>query len=128
VSQLQNRFVSCADHHSWWFTDHAGLWGDAPFLHLGERHWFEEQSLSLEQFHIINLETGELTEYALTDQAYPTDRLVAMLNQAGFGQVEGHPGWGGLDLYDAHEWVVYIAEKGQREVKHLSKNNFPTLD
>jgi 2-polyprenyl-3-methyl-5-hydroxy-6-metoxy-1,4-benzoquinol methylase len=97
---------------SWWFTDHSGLWGDSPFLHLGERHWFDEQSLSLEQFHIINLETGELTEYALTDQAYRTDTMVAMMKTAGFGQVGVYPGWDSLDLYDANEWVVYLAAKG----------------
>ena len=26
---------------NWWFTDDKGLWGDRPFLHLGERFWYE---------------------------------------------------------------------------------------
>jgi len=96
---------------TWWFADDSGLWGDSPFLHLGERHWYPEQRLSLEQFHIINLETGELHEYTLSDQAYPTETVVSMMRQAGFGDVEACPAWGGIDLTDAEEWVVYVAEK-----------------
>jgi len=97
---------------TWWYTDHTGLWGDFPFLHLGERHWFCDQNLSLEQFHIINLETGELGEYTLADQAYPTQNVLAMMvHQAGFGHVDVHPAWGGVELYDAEEWVVYLAER-----------------
>jgi hypothetical protein len=97
---------------TWWFTDETGLWGDRPFLHLGERHWYPEQQLSLEQFHILNLETGELQEYALTDQAYPIPAMLAMLRGAGFGRIAAYPAWDGLDLYDAPEWVLYLAEKG----------------
>jgi len=97
---------------TWWFTDDSGLWGDYPFLHLGERRWYPEQQLSLEQYHILNLETGELQEYALTDRAYPIPAMRAMLRQAGFGRVAAYPAWDGLDLYDAPEWVLYLAKKG----------------
>ena len=96
---------------TWWFADDSGLWGDSPFLHLGERHWYAEQNLSLEQFHIINLETGELQEYTLSDQAYDTQTMTSMIRAAGFGHVEMYPAWGGVELHDAEEWVVYLAEK-----------------
>ena len=96
---------------TWWFADDSGLWGDSPFLHLGERHWYAEQNLSLEQFHIINLETGELHEYTLSDQAYQAKTIESMMRQSGFGHVEVCPAWGGLELTDAKEWVVYVAEK-----------------
>jgi hypothetical protein len=33
-----------------------------------------------------------------------------MLRQAGFGPVEAYPAWGGVDVYDAKEWMVYLAE------------------
>jgi SAM-dependent methyltransferase len=96
---------------TWWYTDNSGLWGDFPFLHLGERHWYSEGNISLEQFHIINLETGELHQYRLTDQAYPTPEMVEKMGEAGFSRVDVYPAWGGLELYDAEEWVVYLAEK-----------------
>ena len=96
---------------NWWYTDHTGLWGDFPFLHLGERYWDAEHNLSFEQFHVLNLETGELREYPLTDQGYPTPTMVAMLRQAGFGRVDVFPNWGGVELYDSKEWMTYLAER-----------------
>jgi SAM-dependent methyltransferase len=100
------------DSSSWWYTDDAGLWGDFPFLHLGERHWYPEENLSLEQFHIINLETGDLGKYTLTDQAYPAATMIAILHHAGFGQVHVYPAWEDMELYDAREWTVYLAQNG----------------
>ena len=96
---------------NWWFTDDTGLWGDGPFLHLGERFWDDEAELAYERFHILHLETGQYTEVHLCDQSYSTATLQAMLHQAGFTQVTVHPRWDGLPLYDNDEWIVYIARK-----------------
>lgn len=94
---------------SWWFTDDTGLWGDAPFLHLGERIWDEDLQASLERYHILHLESGELKQYTLFDQTYAVPEMVAMMQQSGFGTVDHYLNWAGLPLYDAGEWVVYIA-------------------
>jgi SAM-dependent methyltransferase len=96
---------------SWWFTDDTGLWGDAPFLHLGERIWDDEAEASIEVYHILHLDTGQLKKYTLFDQTYSIETMRHMLIQAGFGTVDHYLNWGGLPLYDASEWVVYIAEK-----------------
>ena len=37
--------------------------------------------------------------------------MTAMLQEAGFAQVQVYPAWAGLPLYDAQEWVIYVAEK-----------------
>ena len=94
---------------TWWFTDDSGLWGDKPFLHLGERIWYEEAQIALERFQILHLETGELDEVQLCDQAYSPERMVTMMKEAGFTAVTPHPAWANLPLYDAKEWIVYIA-------------------
>ncbi len=96
---------------TWWFTDETGLWGDAPFLHLGERFWLAEQALSVERYQILHLETGRLTEIQLCDQTYAVAEMTAMMRRAGFSAVTAWPGWAGVPLYDAAEWVVYIAER-----------------
>jgi SAM-dependent methyltransferase len=92
---------------SWWYTDQGGLWGDFPYLHLGERAWDAEQGAAVERFHILNLETGEMQVYGLADQAYTAAQVAGMLSAAGFGSVEVHPAWDGLPLRDAEEWAVY---------------------
>ena len=96
---------------TWWYTDEIGLWGDAPFLSLGERFWIEEEQLSCERYYTLHLETGEMDEIILCDQTYAVAEMAEMMRRAGFGVVEVYPTWDGLDLYDAEEWVVYVARK-----------------
>jgi SAM-dependent methyltransferase len=95
---------------TWWYTDRGGLWGDFPYLHLGERRWDPEQRAAVERFHIVNLETGELQTYGLADQAYTVEMLAAMLAENGYANVQTHPTWDGLLLKDAAEWIVYTAQ------------------
>lgn len=109
VELLEQERVDKSDSR-WWFTDDTGLWGDAPFLNLGERFWYEEDQLSCERFYTIHLETGELDEILLCDQTYAVAEMEKMMRTAGFGNVEVYPAWAGLDLYDAREWNVYIAQ------------------
>jgi SAM-dependent methyltransferase len=94
---------------TWWYTDKGGLWGDFPFLHLGERHWDEQQRAAVERFHILNLSTGELQVYGLADQAYTASQVQEMLEGAGFKNVAVRSAWDGLAMRDAHEWIVYTA-------------------
>jgi SAM-dependent methyltransferase len=96
---------------TWWYTDEGGLWGDFPYLHLGERHWDEEQRAAIERFHILNLSTGELQVYGLADQAYTVAQVRAMLESAGFKNVAVRPAWGDLAMKDANEWIVYTADR-----------------
>ena len=96
---------------TWWFTDNSGLWGDTPFLHLGERFWDPTTKISTERFHIIDLESGDLREIILSDQTYSQQTMQQMLETAGFSQIEIYPAWAGLPLYDIEEWVVYLARK-----------------
>lgn len=98
-------------HSTWWFTDDTGLWGNAPFLHLGERFWDDAQAMSLERFYTIHLESGVMDEMLLCDQTYTIPEMTAMLHNAGFPSVQTYPCWDGLPLYDAAEWNIYLAQK-----------------
>ena len=98
-------------HSAWWFTDDKGLWGERPFLHLGERRWNAAERTSVERYYILHLESGAMDEIVLCDQTYEIEEMESLLRAAGFSAVDSHPGWGGLPLYDAEEWVVYVAEK-----------------
>ena len=95
----------------WWYTDDTGLWGDAPYLHLGERFWYEAEKLSLERFLILHLQSGQLDEIQLCDQTYALPEMVAMMLQAGFAHVDTYPAWDGLPIYDADEWMIYVATR-----------------
>jgi len=98
---------------TWWYTDDTGLWGDAPFLHLGERQWDDAAAMSLERFYVIHLATGDFDEVLLCDQSYAPDEMVAKMEQAGFAAAQIFPAWDGLALKDAQEWVVFVARTGE---------------
>jgi SAM-dependent methyltransferase len=108
VELLDQDRVDRADS-SWWFTDDKGLWGDSPFLSLGERFWHAEERLSCERYYIVHLETGEMDEILLCDQTYAVAEMTQMLRAAGFADVALYPAWDGLPLSDAEEWNVYVA-------------------
>lgn len=96
---------------TWWYTDDSGLWGDAPFLHLGERYWDAASQTSIERFQILHLESGQLDEVILCDQTYTANEITAVLQTAGFSSVTTFPAWDSLPLYDAKEWIVYVAQR-----------------
>lgn len=96
---------------TWWYTDQGGLWGDFPYLHLGERTWDEARRAVIERFYILNLGSGQMDAYGLSDQAYTGEMMRAMLEEAGFTNVSLHPEWDQLALKDAPEWCVYLAER-----------------
>jgi len=109
IELLDREHVNKNDSN-WWFTDDTGLWGNAPFLHLGERFWDEEKAVSTERFHIIQMETGHMDTIVLCDQTYTSEMITISLLKAGFSTVAVYPAWDGLPLYDAEQWVVYIAQ------------------
>lgn len=109
--ELLNQDNVDRQHSTWWFTDDAGLWGDAPFLHLGERFWDEDAAMSLERFYTIHLDSGAMDEVLLCDQTYAVAEMTALLQAAGFDTVDCFPAWDELPLYDATEWNVYVAQQ-----------------
>ena len=111
VVELLNQERVDKEDSNWWYTGQSGLWGDRPFLHLGERFWDSEGQRSLERFQILQLETGQLSEILLCDQTYAPQTMTGMMKRAGFAEVEVYFDWAGLPLYDASEWVVYLARK-----------------
>ncbi len=111
VVELLNQDQVDKEASTWWFTDDKGLWGERPFLHLGERHWLAEQQLSVERFYVIDLQTEEMLEVNLSDQTYAVTEMEEMLLRAGFKQVDVLANWGELGMYDQNEWVIYIAQK-----------------
>ena len=115
VIELLNQDRVDKENSTWWYSDDTGLWGDAPYLHFGERFWNAEEKRSTERFHILHLNTGKLDEIILSDQTYASDDMTAMLKIAGFKTVSIYKAWDGLPIYDAEEWIIYVAEKASKQ-------------
>lgn len=53
----------------------------------------------------------QVDEVILCDQTYAVETMTGMMKKAGFNTVKVFLNWDNLPLYDAEEWVVYVAGK-----------------
>ena len=91
-----------------WWTGSRGLFGRDEKLVLTERIWDEDARATVERDIVLDIETGALTTFGVTERAYETDEVEALLAGAGFPTVEFHRGWDGLDFDDSASWMVAI--------------------
>ena len=96
---------------NFWFTDDRGLWGDRPFLVLGERFWDAGQRTAVDRFHVLDLESGAMQVIGLPDCGYETEEMLLLLRECGFTSAEAYSAWDNIDLYDAQEWITYVATR-----------------
>ncbi len=87
--------VVASGQGSSWYKSPGGLFSDEPHMCLTENHWYEEQAVSLQVFHVVDLASGTLQTYRSTMQAYGRDDYQRLLLEAGFDGVTFHPDWPG---------------------------------
>ncbi|MGL1861089.1 MAG: class I SAM-dependent methyltransferase [Pseudodesulfovibrio sp.] len=78
---------------SWTRAEEGGLFSDTPYVCLTESHWFEEQAVSLQCFHVLTEGADEATTYRSTTQAWSIEDLHALLRDIGFAEVSDHDDW-----------------------------------
>jgi SAM-dependent methyltransferase len=76
-----------------WYKSAGGLFSPEPHVCLTENHWYGDQAVALQIFHVIDLAACSLQTYRSTNQAYEKDEYKSLLQAAGFDQVEFHPDW-----------------------------------
>ena len=74
-----------------WYAAEAGLFSDRPHMVLQEWFWDEGDQTSTERFHVIDAETGGVTQCALSSVAYTQSQLAKALAKVGFRDVRFHP-------------------------------------
>jgi SAM-dependent methyltransferase len=74
---------------SWsWYSSEHGLFSDMPHLCLQERSWDSATNTGTTHYFVVDAETGEVTVYAETLQAYSDDEYRSLLAECGFENVE----------------------------------------
>lgn len=99
--------VDRATRHEWW-TGTDDLWGAGTHLVLGERAWDAVAGATVERWHVLDRE-GELSIHGVTERILEPETLRPVLVEAGFPEMEIHPGWDGLAFDGAAEWLAVIA-------------------
>jgi len=94
-----------------WYSTPAGLFSDAPHIVLQENFWDDEARASTNRFLVIDGETGSVSSYALSNEAYAADELGELLVEIGFGDLRWHPSLTGEPVDGEHPLQVVVARK-----------------
>ncbi len=73
-----------------WKTATRGVFCSRPHLLLHERFWDEASCTSTERWHVIDLDTAEVTRHAMSCVAYERESIATMLRAVGLRAID-HP-------------------------------------
>ena len=91
-----------------WWAGTDDLFGSGAHLVLTERCWDPDARATVERDIVLDVETGALSIFGVTERAFEPAEIAAILAAAGFPKVEFHRGWDGLDFDDSSDWLVSI--------------------
>jgi SAM-dependent methyltransferase len=74
-----------------WYSSESGLFSDQPHFYLQENFWEEDRSAATQRYFILDAQTGRVTRYASSMQAYTQDQYLNRLKECGFQKVEFYP-------------------------------------
>ncbi|MGD0018771.1 MAG: methyltransferase domain-containing protein [Candidatus Limnocylindrales bacterium] len=94
---------------SWW-AGADDLFGREAHVVLTERAWDPDARATVERHLVLDVETGALSIFGVTERAFEQPEIAAILSQAGFPKVEFRPGWDGLLFEGATDWLVAIGQ------------------
>jgi SAM-dependent methyltransferase len=92
-----------------WYAMSNGLYADAPYLCLTENFWNAECAVAIQRYYILHADSGKVTRYAASNQAYSDDQYRGLLKQCGFREVCFYPSLDGLT--PQKDFVAIIAKR-----------------
>jgi SAM-dependent methyltransferase len=94
-----------------WYSARSGLFSDAPHLVLQENSWDDGASASTNRFFVIDAESGAVSSYALSNEAYTEQELDETLRTAGFADVQRFPSLSGESAPGTVALPVVVARR-----------------
>jgi hypothetical protein len=76
-----------------------------------ESFWNESQHVATERYMIVDAETGEVSRFTSSSQAYDERSIKDLLSGVGFKRIKIHPSLTGKDETGADDFLVIVAEK-----------------
>lgn len=92
-----------------WYSARSELFSEAPHLVLQENFWDADEGVSTIRFSIIDAQTGAVSTYALSNEAYTEKELTRALGTAGFKDVERFPSLTGAATAGVQDLPVVVA-------------------
>ena len=90
-----------------WRAAESGLFSNRPHLRLEEAFWDDSRQVATERYYIIDAETGSVSRYAQSIQAYSDAEYHALFTDAGCTLDGVFPSLGGVD--DGGDFLALLA-------------------
>jgi SAM-dependent methyltransferase len=93
-----------------WYTAESGLFSGEPHLVLQENFWNAEAGASTNRWLVIDGQTGAVSSFALSNEAYTELELEHALDLAGFKEVRIFPSLSGKAVAGKEDLSVVVAK------------------
>ena len=94
-----------------WYSAPSGVFSDQPYLCLRESFWHPDLATATERYFAVDAQTGGVTRYASSMQAYTNAEYRVLLSERGFGDIRFHPSMGGGSAEQESGLVAITARK-----------------
>jgi SAM-dependent methyltransferase len=94
-----------------WSAMANGLFSNQPHLLLEEGFWDEASQAATRRFFVVNSDSGDVTRYAASYQAYSSAGYRSLLEQCGFQNIFFYPSLTGLEDKTTSHLLVILARK-----------------
>lgn len=94
-----------------WYTVPNGLFSDRPHIVLQENSWDDDASVSTIRFMVIDAQSGGVSSYALSNEAYTDLEIDDALKKTGFEVAERHPSLSGQPVDEETDLPVVVARR-----------------
>lgn len=96
-----------------WFSSQSGVFSDEPHLCLEQSFWAEAANAASIRYWVVDPETGEVSKYAQSMQAYTEADYASVLTKSGFSGVEFLPSLIGCEDASQPALCAIVARKGE---------------
>lgn len=98
-----------------WDSAPSGLFSNRPHVNLTECSWDADQNVVTTRFYVVDAETGDVTRYAMSTQAYTDEQLRSLLVKCGYTDVVFFPSLtGGVDESQRDLLAIVARKQGGR--------------
>lgn len=80
-----------------WYTSSSGLFSSSPHLCLKENFWLDKQSIAMERYYILHLDSQDISYYLSCSQAYSQEDLISLLREYHFKDIVLYPSLGNIE-------------------------------
>jgi SAM-dependent methyltransferase len=104
--QSFDHIKSAAEASPSWSSSRGGLFSERPHVTLTESFWNSETRTSTQRFYIVDADTGTVSRYSMSNEAYTDTDMRMLLADAGFGALQHWPSLTGDEQDDGLSAVI----------------------